>query len=134
MFHITFSEAVEDFWRHFKAILSHEPISKSTVSHLIKYDIISIIEGYVINFQLPGEYYSDLVTSLLKMKTKFSARSRHKFQVFLEHSNAFNASSILLWNELGKDIKYFLLLSNSESMCSIHYYFVMMFGGLHVQQ
>ena len=112
MFHITFSEAFEDFWRHFKTIQIHEPISKSTVAYLMKYDIISDIEGYVVNFQLPGEYYSDMVTSLLKMKTKSSALSRWKFKKFLEKSNAFNASSIFLWNELGKDLKDILLLCN----------------------
>ena len=103
LFHITFSEAFEEFWRHFKTILIHEPTSKRTVAYLIKYDIISDIEWYVISFQLPGEYYSDLVTYLLKMKTISCSQSRFVFYKFLQENNSFNESSILLWNKLSKN-------------------------------
>ena len=70
--------------------------------------MISDLEGYVVSFQLPGEYSNDLVTYLLKMKTKSSAQSRFLFKKFLQENNSFNASSILLlWNELVSALKTF---------------------------
>ena len=109
MFHITFTEAFEDFWRNFKTILIHESISKNAAENLTRYNVISDLEGYVVSFQLPGEYSSDLLTYLLKMRTKASEQSRFIFKKFLIENNSFYESSIL-WHELGKNLKQLIFM------------------------
>ena len=99
---LLFAETLVEFWRDFIVILNSDP--KFKVKLLNYYDLFSFKERTVIGYEPTGEKRTNLLFYLLKMKIKYSANHRKKFQRFIEdYSRSFNVFK-KQWNELSKSL------------------------------